>query len=248
MRGPGGNTGESFQDSHRMSVVGHLAEARRRIIQSLLALCAAFAACYFFQDAIFSLLLIHAKELQLITVRPTELFMEGLTTAFFSGLFLASPVILYQLCAFLWPGLKDNERRWVLRGLLGGAGLFLLGMAFAYYAVIPVALRFLVGLSISGVRPMYTLSNYMSFVWTFLVLFGLAFQVPIVMAFLAGIGLLSPESLRAKRKYCILIIFIISAIITPPDVVSQVLMAAPLIVLYEAGILGAGAVRRLRRR
>lgn len=231
-----------------MTITGHLSELRSRIIRSVFSLCLGFGMCYFFQDYIFSLLLVHSSELQLITVSPTELFLEELKTAFLSGVFLSSPVMLYQLCAFLWPGLKSNERRYLFNGLMIGACLFLLGMSFAYYVVIPAALEFLTGLTITGVKPMFTLNNYMSFIWTFLVLFGLSFQIPILLSLLSLIGLVSPQSLRSKRKYCILLIFVVSAILTPPDVVSQVLMAVPLIVLYEIGILGAEAASRFRRR
>lgn len=231
-----------------MTITGHLTELRRRIIRSVLSLCLGFGVCYFFQDYIFRLLLIHASDLQLITVSPTELFMEELKTAFFSGLFVSSPVILYHLCAFLWPGLKDNERRYLSYGLIIGAGLFLLGMMFAYYAVIPVALKFLTGLSLSGVKPMFTLNNYMSFIWSFLVLFGFAFQIPVLLSLLALIGIITPQSLRAKRKFCVLFIFILSAVLTPPDVVSQILMAFPLLVLYETGIWGAEIASHYRRK
>ncbi len=235
-------------DNKLMTITGHLSELRNRIIRSILALCLGFGLSYLFQDYIFALLLAHSVNLQLITVSPTELFMESLKTAFFAGLFLSSPVILYQVCAFLWPGLKDNERKYLFNGLLIGAGLFLLGMLFAYYVIIPAALNFLTGLTVSGVKPMYTLNNYMSFIWTFLVLFGLAFQVPVLLSLLALIGLVKPDSLRSKRKYCVLIIFIVSAILTPPDVVSQVLMAVPLLILYEIGIFGAEIASRFRRK
>lgn len=230
-----------------MTITGHLAELRTRIIRSVLALCLGFIICYCFQEYIFLLLLRHSKDLQLITVSPTELFMEELKTAFFSGLFLSSPLILYELCAFLWPGLKNHERKYLFYGLMIGAGLFLLGTFFAYIVIIPAALRFLTGLSISGVKPMFTLNNYMSFIWTFLVLFGLSFQVPVVLSLLALIGIVKPKALRAKRKYCILIIFILSAILTPPDVVSQILMAIPLLVLYEIGIIGAEFATNFRK-
>ena len=231
----------------RMTIAGHLAELRARIIRIILALILGFAGCYVYRNAIFSVLLVHAKNLQLIVVKPAELFMESLKTSFFAGFILVSPVVLYQVCSFLWPGLKDNERKFLLYGLLFGGALFVLGALFAYFVVIPAALHFFIGLSVEGVKPMYTLNNYMSFMWTFLTLFGLAFQVPIIMALLALLGLLKPETLKGKRKYCILVIFVISAIITPPDVVSQVLMALPLIVLYEIGIKSAELTTRRRR-
>ncbi len=229
-----------------MTITGHLSELRTRIIRGVLSLSLGFGVCYFFQDYIFSLLLVHSEGLQLITVSPAELFMEGLKTSFLSGLFISSPVILYQLCAFLWPGLKDNERKYLFRGLIIGSGLFVLGVIFAYFVIIPAALGFLSGLTISGVKPMYTLNNYMSFVWTFLVLFGLSFQVPVVIFLFALIGIVKPESLRSKRKFCVILIFVTAALLTPPDVVSQVLMALPLLALYEIGIFGAGIAVRMR--
>ncbi len=231
-----------------MTITGHLSELRTRIIRGVLSLSLGFGVCYFFQDYIFSLLLVHSEGLQLITVSPAELFMEGLKTSFLSGLFISSPVILYQLCAFLWPGLKDNERKYLFRGLIIGSGLFVLGVIFAYFVIIPAALGFLSGLTISGVKPMYTLNNYMSFVWTFLVLFGLSFQVPVVIFLFALIGIVKPESLRSKRKFCVILIFVTAALLTPPDVVSQVLMALPLLALYEIGIFGAGIAVRMRGR
>ena len=231
-----------------MTITGHLSELRTRIIRGVLSLSLGFGVCYFFQDYIFSLLLVHSEGLQLITVSPAELFMEGLKTSFLSGLFISSPVILYQLCAFLWPGLKDNERKYLFRGLIIGSGLFVLGVIFAYFVIIPAALGFLSGLTISGVKPMYTLNNYMSFVWTFLVLFGLSFQVPVVIFLFALLGIVKPESLRSKRKFCVILIFVVAALLTPPDVVSQVLMALPLLALYEIGIFGAGIAVRMRGR
>ena len=228
-----------------MTITGHLSELRTRIIRGVLSLSLGFGVCYFFQDYIFSLLLVHSEGLQLITVSPAELFMEGLKTSFLSGLFISSPVILYQLCAFLWPGLKDNERKYLFRGLIIGSGLFVLGVIFAYFVIIPAALGFLSGLTISGVKPMYTLNNYMSFVWTFLVLFGLSFQVPVVIFLFALIGIVKPESLRSKRKFCVILIFVTAALLTPPDVVSQVLMALPLLALYEIWIFGAGIAVRM---
>lgn len=231
-----------------MTITGHLSELRTRIIRGVLSLSLGFGVCYFFQDYIFSLLLVHSEGLQLITVSPAELFMEGLKTSFLSGLFISSPVILYQLCAFLWPGLKDNERKYLFRGLIIGSGLFVLGVIFAYFVIIPAALGFLSGLTISGVKPMYTLNNYMSFVWTFLVLFGLSFQVPVVIFLFTLIGIVKPESLRSKRKFCVILIFVTAALLTPPDVVSQVLMALPLLALYEIGIFGAGIAVRMRGR
>lgn len=175
--------------------------------------------------------------LDLHFIGPMEVFMVKFKVSFFVGAILAAPIIFYEIWAFVATGLKDKERRAVRIFMPASIMLFACGSLIAYFLMLPVILYFLVIVSGKGLVPSLILSKYTSMVVMCCLAFGLIFQMPIIILFLTRIGIVSPKLLAAKRKYAILVIFIISAVLTPPDVVTQIMMSLPMIVLYEVSII-----------
>jgi sec-independent protein translocase protein TatC len=157
--------------------------------------------------------------------------------AFVAGLILVSPFVLYQVWAFVAPGLYQKEKRYVVPFVLGGSFFFALGVLFAYFVAIPMGFKFLLGYATDFIKPLPSMKEYLSFSIKFLLAFGLVFEFPVVLVLLARIGVIDARALSQRRKYAILLIFIFAAVVTPPDLISQVLMALPLMGLYELSIL-----------
>lgn len=213
----------------------HLDELRSRLIKSIIALIVGIVAYYpLISPTLDSLL----KPIgQVVYTSPGDALLAQMTVMLIGGLIVASPIVIYQLWRFLSVGLKDNERKNVqLYAPLAGA-CFLLGVCFAYFVAIPFSIRFLLSMSTPKIVPMITINSYLSFVGTMLLSFGVVFELPLILIFLTKIGIATPEFLIQKRRYAIVFIFIISAIMTPPDVFSQCVMAFPLLILYEIGII-----------
>lgn len=223
-----------------MTLTEHLAELRRVIIISALALIAATAITYFgFRDRLMAFLTRPMQEMgyQLIFITPWEAFFTTIKACFYAAIFLAFPIIIWQVWSFILPALHRHERRYLYIFTPFSIILFLLGTTFSYYVVFPLAIRFLLVVAGSGFQPMITVSRYISFVITFVLPFGLVFQLPLVVMLLTRLGLITPRFLARKRKFAILIIFILAAVLTPtPDVISQLLMGLPMVILYEVSI------------
>ena len=213
----------------------HLDELRRRILTSLAVFFLAVLVCFNFTGRLLSWLIQPAG--QLVFTSPGEAFGAHITVAVTAGFVLSFPFILYQLWMFAAAALKPDERRFIV--FFGPLSLlfFLSGVAFAFFVAVPMAYRFLMGFASSELVPMVSVGNYMGFLGNMVVAFGVAFELPLVMAFLAKIGIATPEFLRQKRRHAVIIILIVAAVLTPPDVVSQVLLAAPMLALYELGII-----------
>lgn len=228
--------------SGTMSFLEHLGELRKRLIVCLIAIGVSFAVCYFYSGPILAFLLKPLKDNifkggDIVYINLTEPFLIYMKAAFFGSLFLASPVVFHQVWAFVSPGLHRHEKRWAWPFLIGGPLLFLAGAAFAYYLLLPMTARFLVEMG-EGFRAAITLRSAFSFEFYFLVGMGVVFQMPIVIFVLARIGLVTPRFLIRNSRWAILIIFILAAVLTPtPDMVTQTVFAAPMIVLYFVGIL-----------
>lgn len=227
----------------RMTVVEHLEELRRRILISLAAIFIATCIAFWKVKEIISYL---ARPVgHLVFLSPVEAFFAYLKVAFFVGLFISSPIVLFQIWRFISVGLKENERKSVIFYLPFSIVLFLFGAVFAFCIAIPWALRFLINFAGPEVLPMLSISKYISFVMVLLLMFGLVFELPIAIILLAKLGIVTTAALRRNRKYAILSIFIIAAILTPtPDAFTQLLMAIPLIFLYELSIWLSKLVRR----
>lgn len=223
-----------MKDEH-LTLIGHLDELRKSIIKSIVFI---IACSFIFYNYIDSILFILIKPVgKLVFIAPQEAFVTNIKIAFFSGLFFSSPFVLYQIWQFISAGLKPGERKYVL--IFGPLSFvfFVLGTIFGYFVIIPIGINFLLGCASEFVFPMITISRYISFVTTLTFAFGLIFELPIAILFLTKIGLVSPIFFISKRKEAIVFVFVIAALLTPPDVITQVLMALPLIILYELGII-----------
>jgi len=224
----------------QMSFFEHLAELRMRIIWSVVTIGAGFIATFAFSDRIIKFLA-RSMEFKPVFLAPTEAFWVNMKVAMIAGLFLALPVVLYQVWAFVSPGLLRDERRYALPFVIIGTLFFAVGVAFALFVVVPFAITFLVGFGEKqDLTPVISVGSYVDFVLKFTLAFGLVFEMPLAITLASRMGVVTPQFLARNRKYAVLINFIIAAILTPtPDIFNQCLMAGPLIVLYEVGILAA---------
>jgi len=231
----------------RMSFFEHLAELRTRIMWSVVAIGIGFLATFYFSEQIIQFLArpLPAKPAQLT---PTEVFWVNMKVAMIAGLFLALPIVLYQVWAFVAPGLLPHERRYALPFVIIGTVFFAIGVTFALWVVIPFAIKFLMSYKTQNVVQVISIGSYVDFVLKFTLAFGLVFELPLAITLASRMGIVTPQFLARNRKYAILINFIIAAILTPtPDIFNQSLMAGPLIVLYELGIISARLFGRRAR-
>ena len=232
-----------------MSFMEHLGELRTRIVRGLVALLVGLVITLPFSEKIVDFLARPIKRMghTLIFTSPTEAFWVQMKVALIAGLFLASPGILWQVWRFVEPGLHPNEKKYAVPFILIGSLLFIGGGAFSLFVVTPYALNFLLSYARPGLTPMITLQNHVDFLLKFTVAFGLVFELPLAITLLARMGVVNARMLAKNRKYAILGAFIAAAILTPtPDVFNQTLMAGPLIILYEVGILSARIFGRRR--
>ena len=225
------------QDVQSMTIWDHLSDLRKRLIIIIITIFVAAVICFAYVDDILQFLLKPAPNLQLIFTSPPEALTAQIRLAIQAALIITLPLNLIQILIFVAPALKDTEKKVVLPFFLAMNMLFFSGIVFCYYLVIPFAIRFFMGFATESLTPLFTIGSYISFISSLLLSFGIIFQVPFIFGFLGLIGILSSSFLRKNRKFAILIIVIVAAILTPPDVISQILMAIPLLFLYEAGIL-----------
>ncbi len=237
-----------------MSVYEHLAELRRRIIYSALAFAAGAVLVYFFSNQVRDFLLRPGEILlgpgggRLVWKSLPEAFLLQLRIAAYGGLVLASPVIMYNLLAFVLPGLEARERAYVRRVMPAGLLLFLAGVSFAYFVFLPFALRFFTSFDTDRIHILMSAGDLITFTLNFVLPFGVVFELPLVVYFLAGLGIVSPAFLVRNRKFAVLAIFITAAVLTPPDIFSQFAMAVPMLGLYELSIWVSRVAVRGRRR
>lgn len=242
-------------DETKQPLIEHLIELRTRLLWSLAALVVAFLVCFAFSRPLFAVLvqpLVAAGQDRVIFTQVFEAFFVQVRVALFGALMLAFPVIATQAWRFVAPGLYRQEKAALLPFLVATPFLFSLGAAFAYFVAVPVALRFLLGFQgeLGGVtqEALPSVGQYLSFVMQFLFAFGAAFLLPILLMLLARSGILTLDQLVKGRRYAIVIAFVIAAIFTPPDVVSQLLLAVPLCILYEVAIVAIRLTERRRAR
>jgi sec-independent protein translocase protein TatC len=213
----------------------HIEELRSRLIKSAGAFVLAFCLCYNFIGKLIPKLIAPAGHL--IFTSPAEAFSAYMMVGTVMALIVASPVIVYQIWAFVGGALKPSEKKFVLIFAPLSLLFFLSGGAFAYFLAVPRAYKFLMSFSSEYLIPMVTVKNYLGFLGHMIVAFGVAFELPLILAFLAKIGIASPEYLRQMRRHAIIIILIAAALLAPPDVISMLILAVPLMVLYEVGIV-----------
>ena len=231
-------------EDEKIPFTSHLDELRKRLITCFIAIGVGAAISFAFKERLFSILV---QPLVKVMEEGDTLIFTGLPEAFFtylkvallSGIIVSSPVILYEFWMFVAPGLYSKERRLLMPIVLLSSFFFIGGALFGYFIVFPWGFKFFLGFATDTIRPLPAMKEYFAFSSKLLLAFGLVFELPLVLTFLAKLGIVSVEFLKKNRKYALLLFFVGAAILTPPDVVTQVMMALPLMVLYEISIIGA---------
>lgn len=219
----------------------HIAELRKRLVISVLTLIVMFFICFSFYEPILEWMMQPVKAVlpegsQMVAVEIQETFFTALKVAFFSAFILSLPVIFWQLWLFMAPGLYDHEKKLVFPFVFFATLMFISGASFAYYVVVPFGFEFLIAFGSAVVTILPSIGKYVGFFTKLLFGFGVSFELPVITFFLAKIGLVDDQMLKDFFKYAVVIIFIFSALLTPPDVLTQFLMAGPLIILYGVSI------------
>lgn len=233
----------SVSQDQEQSLIEHLTELRQRLIKSLVFILLGFFASWGFSEYIFDIIrhpiepFLRTSSGGLIFTAPMDKFMAHLKISILSGVILSCPFWIYQLWKFVAPGLYQNERRWAISFVGFGSILFLSGVSFVYFVVYPMAFDFLMNFGGSTDMPMITISDYISFFITTTLVFGVAFEMPLILTFLGMVGVIDAEFLRSKRRYAIVLLAVLSAVFTPPDVISMVLMMIPMLGLYELSVI-----------
>lgn len=222
-----------------MTFLEHLTELRIRLIRCVIALSLGVVLCFIFSDKLVYLLrnCVPEDNVRLVTLHPIEAFLTILKISAVGGLFIAFPVIFYEIWMFVAPGLYKRERRFVLPLAIAAWICFILGAVFCYFVVFRFTLAFFASMAGNTAENMWGLSNYLSFMIRFLLAFAIVFEEPVVILLLAKVGLVNRKMLSDFRPYAIIVMFVLAAVITPPDPISQMMCAAPLLILYEVSIL-----------
>lgn len=229
-------------DDEKKPFLNHLEELRKRLIACAIAVVIGFVISYFFAEELFIVLISPLKERlpegdKLIFTNLPEMFFTYIKTSFIASLMLTSPYVFYQIWMFVAPGLYRREKKYVVPFVAFSTLLFVGGGLFGYFVVFPFGFNFFLSFANEYIQALPSVKQYFSFSVKLLLVFGLVFELPVISFFLSKIGLVTPDLMRKKRKYAIVLTFVMAAILTPPDVITQCMMAGPLIILYEVGIL-----------
>jgi len=240
-----------MNDDEKQPFLSHLEELRERIIKCAIAIGIGFVISYIFAEELFRILVSPLTDNLpegngLIFTSLPEMFFTYLKTAFIAGILLASPIIFYQMWKFVAPGLYQNEKRYIVPFVVSSTILFVGGALFGYFIVFPFGFKFFLGYANEYIQALPSVKEFFSFSSKLLLAFGIVFELPVVIYFLTRIGLVTVPFLTKNRKYAILLTFVMGSILTPPDVVTQCMMAGPLILLYEIGIIIARIASKKR--
>jgi len=242
----------------KFSFVEHLSELRSRLVKSIVFLFLFFIVCYFFAENIYNFLLSPYAEAvkddqinrRMIFTALHETFITYLKVAFFAAMFISSPIILTQIWKFVAPGLYKNEKKALLPYLIATPTLFLLGGMLVYYLIMPLAIKFFLTFETSahlGNLPIQLeakVNEYLSLIMRLIFAFGISFQLPVLLSLLARVGFIDSKYLKRRRKYVIVIIFAVAAILTPPDPITQIGLGIPLLILYELSIFSVSLIEK----
>ena len=231
-------------EDEKIPFTGHLEELRKRLVACFIAIGIGFVISYCFKEKLFDILShplisVMGTDDKMIFTGLAEAFFTYLKVALLSGFMLAAPVVLYQFWMFVAPGLYQNERRLLIPIVFLSSVFFVGGALFGYFIVFPFGFKFFLGFASETIQALPSMKEYLSFSAKLLLAFGLVFELPLVITFLAKLGIVSVDFLKKNRKYALILFFAGSAILTPPDVVTQIMMALPLMLLYEISIIGA---------
>ena len=244
-------------DATRAPLMEHLIELRSRLIKALIAFLVMFIVCFFFAKNIYNILVLpyqHAAgpEAKLIYTAPQEFFFTQIKVAMFAAAFLSTPVVFSQIYAFVAPGLYKNERDAFKPYLYATPIFFLAGALLVFYVVMPNLLHFFIGMQQANepgkaqIELLPRVSEYLGLVMTLIFAFGIVFQLPVVLTLLGRVGIIDSQFLKNNRRYAIVIVFVVAAVLTPPDVFSQLALAIPGMLLYEASIISVGMIEKKR--
>lgn len=237
-------------DSKAQSLYEHLADLRKMLINCVWILLIATGICYGFSEKIFDFVREPIRPYLpgggLIYTGPLDKFIAHLKLSFVCGILLSCPFWLYQVWKFVAPGLYAKERKYTMGFIISGTGLFVLGAAFSYWIALPMAFQFLMTFGGDVDKPMISIDQYMGFFTQMCLMFGVAFELPLVIIVLGMMGIVSQAFLRKNRRYAVMTIAVIAAIITPPDLLSMVMMLAPMWILFEAAVLIVGVFEKKR--
>ena len=221
-----------MDEAGSMSLIDHLGELRGRIIVALVAMIIGTVVSYYYVDDIIQILIAPAGKLYY--TKPTEAFFTYMKISIISGLIVSSPVWFYQIWAFIIPALSKGEKKVTFLIVPSAISLFIIGVLFSYYLVLPTAIEFFIGFGTDGLQPLFSIGQYLDFVVGFIIPFGITFELPLIIVALGALGILSSQRVRSFRKIFILLAFIVGGAISPtPDMLSQTMIAGPMVLLYE---------------
>jgi len=230
----------------KLTLVEHLTELRNRIVYMAVALVAAILVSYNFAEILVKDMIGIVPDINFVFIAPAELLLSYIKIAVIIGLVVSAPFLITQIWLFISPGLEKKERRTIVFSLMFGGVFFIIGAVFAYIIVLPLMIQFFMSFQMEGIEEMISFNNYLSLVMNTVLSFGLIFEMPSIMVILTRLGVVRSKFLRSNRKYIILVIFVLAAVLTPPDVISQTLLALPMILLFELGIFLSRIVERKR--
>lgn len=235
-------------DKNSLTLVEHLTELRNRILYMAVIFLGCTLLAYQFSEVLVKDMIGIAPEVSFVFISPAELLLSYIKIAVIMGLTVSAPFLITQIWLFVSPALEKKERRTLVFSLIFGTVFFILGAVFAYLLVLPMMIQFFMGFQMEGIEEMISFESYLSLILSTVLSFGIIFELPSIMVILARFGIVTTAFMRKYRKYIVLVIFIAAAVLTPPDVISQVMLAMPMLLLFEVGLLFATMAEKKKKK